>query len=266
MARCQGTPSRFKPAQAACETSPWTGHPLEVNHPLVPEILDTPDAVARRAAAVIAEDAKEAIAERGKFVFAVSGGPTSRRMLHELGKKDLPWPAIYIVQVDECAMPQGRPDRNLTHLRESLGGSAAADRIYEMPVENADLVQAAAAYAATLERIAGSPPILDLVQLELNVDGHTASLIPNDPVIYFIAPDVASTTVHPGKQLMTLTYPLINRARKVLWIVTGSEKAEMLNRLAEGDESILAGRIRREHAVILADKAAAVELAGLKQD
>lgn len=226
--------------------------------PLKLEVLDTAESVAQRAADVIAEEARKAVAARGRFVMAVSGGHTPWMMLRSLAALDLPWPAIHIVQVDERVAPAGHPDRNLTHLRESLIDHAplSAGQIYDMPVESADLKSAAGQYAATLRQIAGSPPVLDLVHLGLGPDGHTASLVPGDAVLTVKDADVAITGVYQGRQRMTLTYPAINRSTRILWVVTGSEKVPMLKRLLDGDESIPAGRVRRDSARLLADKAA----------
>jgi 6-phosphogluconolactonase len=223
------------------------------------EVLDTAESVAQRAANVIAEEARKAVAARGRFVVAVSGGHTPWVMLRALASADVPWPAIHIVQVDERVAPPGHPDGNLTHLRESLLDHAplAPEQIHAMPVEFADLEVAAAKYAATLRLLAGSPPVLDLVHLGLGPDGHTASLVPGDPVLNVNDADVAITGTYQGRQRMTLTYPVINRSRKVLWVVTGAEKVPMLRRLVDGDESIPAGRIRREQGIVLADEAAA---------
>ena len=222
------------------------------------EILDTAESAARNSADVIAEEARKSVAERGRFVLAVSGGHTPWVMLRALAATDMPWPAVHIVQVDERVAPNGHPDRNLTHLRESLLDHAplSPDRIHAMPVESVDLKAAAAQYAATLRELAGSPPILDLVHLGLGPDGHTASLVPGDPVLRVDDAEVAITGVYQGRRRMTLTYPTINRARQVLWVVTGAEKAGMLNRLLRGDETIPAGRIRGERPVLLADDAA----------
>ncbi len=227
------------------------------------EVLDDADSVAQKAAAIIAEDARTAIAERGRFVMAVSGGHTPWLMLRALASEQVPWPAVHVVQVDERVAPTGHPDRNLTHLRESLLDHAPLipEQIHEMPVESPDLEIAAAQYAATLRQIAGSPPVLDLVHLGLGPDGHTASLVPGDPVLNVQDADVAMTGVYQGRRRMTLTYPAINRSRRVLWVVTGSEKVEMLARLLRGDESIPAGRVRGERALVLADRAAAGQLA-----
>jgi 6-phosphogluconolactonase len=126
-----------------------------------------------------------------------------------------------------------------------------------MPVESPDLAEAATRYAHTLREIAGSPPVLDLVHLGLGPDGHTASLVPGDPVLDVTGADVALTGVYQGRRRMTLTYPILNRSRRVMWLVTGREKARMLGRLRAGDESIPAGRVRQDQALVLADRAAA---------
>jgi 6-phosphogluconolactonase len=180
-------------------------------------------------------------------------------MLRDLAQEEVPWDAVHVVQVDERVAPAGHPDRNLTHLRESLLEHAPLrpEQIYPMPVESSDLEGAAAQYAQTLRSIAGSPPVLDLVHLGLGPDGHTASLVPSDPVLNVKDADVALTGLYQGRRRMTLTYPVINRSRLVLWLATGSEKAGMLSRLRAGDVSIPAGRVRADHAMVLADRAAA---------
>src|SRR2546427_1203439 len=219
------------------------------------EVLENDSSVAQRAAAIIAGDARAAIAARGRFLMAVSGGHTPWLMLRALATADLTWPTVHVVQVDERVAPAGHPDRNLTHLRESLLDHAplVPEQIHAMPVESPDLETAAAQYAATLRKIAGSPPVLDLVHLGLGPDGHTASLVPGDPVLDVKDADVAVTGTYQGRRRMTLTYPMINRSRRVLWVITGSEKEQMLNRLLAGDESIPAGRVCRERALVIAD-------------
>ena len=223
------------------------------------EVLDTAESIARRAADFMAGEARKAAAARGRFVMAVSGGHTPWMMLRALAAADVPWPAVHVVQVDERVAPLGHPDRNLTHLRESFLDRAplAAEQIHEMPVESADLEAAARQYGETLRQIAGSPPVLDLVHLGLGADGHTASLIPGDPVLNVNDADVAITGTYQGRRRMTLTYPLIDRARRILFVVTGEEKREALNRLLLGDEAIPAGRVQQERALVLADQAAA---------
>jgi 6-phosphogluconolactonase len=223
------------------------------------EIFADADLVARQAGALIAADARKAVAERGSYVMAVSGGHTPWVMLRALSEEKLPWDKVHLAQVDERIAPPGDPDRNLTHLRESLLQHAPLppEQIYAMPVESADLETAVKQYAAVLAKIAGSPPVLDLVHLGLGPDGHTASLVPGDAVLQVKDADVGLTGVYQGKRRMTLTYPTINRARRILWLVTGSEKTGMLGRLLVGDPSIPAGRVNQERASVLADQAAA---------
>jgi 6-phosphogluconolactonase len=218
------------------------------------EVLADADRVAEAAAVIIAGEARVAVAARGRFILAVSGGHTPWAMLRALAAEKLPWEGVHVVQVDERVAPAGDPDRNLTQLRESLLERAPLrpDQLYAMPVDAPDLEAAAARYALTLREIAGSPPVLDL--------GHTASLVPGDPVLDVTDADVALTGAYQGRRRMTLTYPMLNRSRRILWLVTGSEKAGMLLHLRDGDVSIPAGRISRDQALVLADREAAAEL------
>jgi len=223
------------------------------------DVLADVDSVARTAASMIAEKARSGVAARGRFIMAVSGGRTPWMMLRALSNQDMPWEKVHVVQVDERVAPAGHQDRNLTQLRDSLLKQVRlpVDHIYAMPVEAVDLEAAAAQYAEKLQEIAGSPPVLDLVHLGIGSDGHTASLIPGDPVLKVAEADVALTGVYQGRRRMTLTYPILNRSRCILWLVTGSEKAGMLARLRDGDLSIPAGLVHREQANVLADRAAA---------
>jgi 6-phosphogluconolactonase len=223
------------------------------------EVFDDDESTARAAAKYIASEAIAAVAARGKFVMAVSGGRTPWIMLRALANEALPWEHIHVVQVDERVAPLGNADRNLTHLRESLldHSPIRPEQIHAMEVNSPDLEAAALQYGSTLCHIAGSPPALDLVHLGLGPDGHTASLVPGDPVLNVTDRDVALTGVYQGRRRMTLTYPIINRARRILWLVTGGEKARPLTRLLKGDASIPAGRIPEDRALLFADRAAA---------
>jgi 6-phosphogluconolactonase len=223
------------------------------------EMLADAESVARRGATFIASEARAAVAARGRFLLAVSGGHTPWLMLRALAAEAIPWEAVHLVQVDERVAPEGDPDRNLTHLREALLAQAPLrpGHVYAMPVDAEDLAAAAARYAWTLREIAGAPPALDLVHLGLGPDGHTASLVPGDPALDVSDADVAVTGPYQGRRRMTLTYPVLNRARRILWLVTGQEKAGMLARLRTGDLSIPAGRVRRDQALVLADRSAA---------
>jgi 6-phosphogluconolactonase len=209
------------------------------------------DAVASQGAAFVAARARAAVAEHGGFTFAVSGGHTPWAMFAALANEDMPWTDVELFQVDERVAADGDPDRNLTHLRQSIGDAPAA--VHAMPVTDADLDAAAASYATAL------PGRFDLVHLGLGPDGHTASLVPGDPVLAVQDRLVALTQPYQGHRRMTLTYPALGRADQLLWLITGADKRDPLARLLAGDESIPAGRVRAARSLILADSAAAPE-------
>ena len=217
--------------------------------PLEIEILPNADAVAERGAAYVAEQARAAIADRGRFTFAVSGGLGPWAMFANLAGK-MPWEKVTIYQVDERVAPYGDLDRNLTHLQRSLPPGGAAD-IRAMPMEAHDLETAATDYARSL------PEAFDLIHLGLGPDGHTASLVPGDPVLDVMDRKVALTGEYQGRRRMTMTYPTLNAAKQVLWLVTGEDKVDALRRLRTGDASIPAGRVAAASALIIADAAAA---------
>jgi 6-phosphogluconolactonase len=217
-----------------------------VEHELV--TLSDPTALAKRAAGMVAAIAREAVHDHGSFTFAVSGGKTPWAMFAELAKEDVPWSSVEIFQVDERVAPDGDPERNLTNLRNSLGSAPAS--VVAMPVNEPDLAAAAAEYAA------GLPSRFDLVHLGLGPDGHTASLVPGDPVLEVTDRLVGVTQPYQGHQRMTLTYPGLSRADELLWLISGEDKKEPLARLLRGDESIPAGRVEARHSVILADSSA----------
>jgi len=222
------------------------------------ELLADPEALAKTAARFIAAEATAAVGARGRFTMAVSGGHTPWLMLRALSAESLPWESVHVFQVDERVAPAGHADRNLTHLKGSLleNTPLAPEHIHAMPVEESDLEAAPASYSRLLQEIAGVPPTLDLVHLGLGSDGHTASLLPGDPVLNVIDCDVALTGIYQKRKRMTLTYPVLNRARRILWLVTGPDKRQMLARLQCGEVSIPAGRVRQDRAIVLADYAA----------
>lgn len=215
------------------------------------EVLPDADAVARRAAEEVAAAARDAIERHGRFTFAVSGGHSPWEMFRELAAEDVAWDRVGIWQVDERIAPDGDPDRNLTGLVSIL--PQAAD-VHPMPVTDADLEASVERYAASL------PDRFDLVHLGMGDDGHTASLVAGDPVIDVADRDVALTGDHRGRRRMTLTYPVLDRARSVLWLVAGADKAAMLPRLLAGDRSIPAGRVGAGDQLVIADRAAASNL------
>jgi 6-phosphogluconolactonase len=172
-------------------------------------------------------------------------------MFARLGEEGLDWGHIDVFQVDERVAPDGDEDRNLTHISANLP-NAAVDRLRPMPVTDDDLDSAATRYEARL------PKPIDLVHLGIGPDGHTASLVPGDPVL-----EVANRLVAPtggeyeGHRRMTLTYPALAAARQVFWLVAGADKRDALAKLLAGDPSIPAGRVDAPDALVLADRAAA---------
>jgi len=223
------------------------------------DVLADPAAVARSAAQFIAAQASAAIVARGRFKFAVSGGHTPWAMLRELSTLDVDWTNVFLFQVDERVAPPGDDSRNLTHIRASLVDRVPlpAANVFPMPVERNDLAAAAAQYAQTLATAIGTPPVLDLVHLGLGPDGHTASLVPDDPVLQEDFADVGLTQPYQGQRRMTLTYPMINRARCVMFVVTGPDKLSAMAALRRGDPKIPASGVTGERVVIMADAAAA---------
>ena len=221
-------------------------------------VLDDEQAVAQAAADLIATEAQASVSARGRFLMAVSGGRTPWLMLAQLASRPVPWESVHVFQVDERVAPAGDGARNLTHLQESLLGRVGLhpDHVHAMPVEADDLEDAALRYARDLRDCAGSPPVLDLVHLGLGSDGHTASLVPGSRALDDTRADVGVADEYQGRRRMTLTLPMINRARQILWVVTGAEKAAMLRRLRDADSTIPAGRVRQERAIVLVDRAA----------
>jgi len=225
-------------------------------------IFTTDKQASRAAAAFIAETAHTAVRERGLFTLALSGGDTPAAMLDALAIEDAPWDRTHIFQTDERVAPRGDTDRNLARLEATLFSAVGvpAANIHPMPVDEPDLDAAAVAYAATLTSIAGSPAVLDLVHLGLGADGHTGSLVPEDAVLDVRDADVAVTGLYRGRRRMTLTLPLLARARTLLWLVTGAVKSDALGRAVVGDPIVPAGRVERSRAIVFADDAATLLL------
>lgn len=209
--------------------------------------VDNPEQAAAAAATAIVEASKAAITERGRFHFAVSGGRTPWKALELLAESDLDWSKTALFQVDERVAPSGSPERNLTHIVLTLPLRCQAS-IRPMPVGADDLEAAGRQYGESL------PERLDLVHLGLGPDGHTASLVPGDPVLEVDDRGVAVTAgEYQGTRRMTLTYPAIDRAREILFLVTGEGKEDALGRLVAGDPAIPAGRIRHDRVTLITD-------------
>lgn len=218
------------------------------------EVVADERTAARRAAELIAWTGRAAVGRQGRFGFAMSGGRSPWRMLAILGELErMPWDSTELFQVDERIAAPGSEDRNLTHMVLGLSMDHQA-ALRPMPITQRDLEAAARDYESSL------PERLDLVHLGLGPDGHTASLVPGDPVLEVTDRRVALTAgEYQGHRRMTLTYPAIDAARRVLWLVTGAEKRDPLAKLLAGDRSIPAGRVRNENMVVVADEAAAAD-------
>ncbi len=216
------------------------------------EVCADERAAARRAAELVAGIGAAAVAERNIFSLAMSGGRTPWAMLAMLGEDErMPWPETELFQVDERLASPGSEDRNLTHMVLGLSMDHQS-ALRPMPVTQRDLEGAARDYENTL------PDPLDCVHLGLGPDGHTASLVPGDPVLEVGDRRVALTeTAYQDHYRMTLTYPTLNTARQIVWLVTGPKKVEPLAKLLAGDSSIPAGRVENARMTVVADAAAA---------
>ena len=224
----------------------------------------TPEAAAAAAARYMAELVREGCRARGRFIAAVSGGSTPWQMLSALGEEDLPWADVHFAQVDERVAPDGHQDRNLTSLENVLASSGRmrAITVHPMPVADPDLEGAGARYASRLKSIAGDPLVFDLVTPRPRSGRpHRFAGFLGTQYSTRRTADVALTgSEYQGRRRMTLTYPAINRARAVLWLITGAAKSDVLKRMLDGDRSLPAGRVEASAAVVFADAAAASAL------
>lgn len=224
------------------------------------EVVDATTDLAHRGADVIAVWLRAAVADRGVATLAVSGGRTPGDLLAELATRDVPWAHLHLIQVDERLAPDGHGDRNLELLRRRFLDHRPLpdDHVHLLPVDDPDPLAAAARFSARLAAVAGS--VIDVVQLGLGADGHTASLVPGDPAVEVTDRDVALTDVYQGRRRLTLTLPVLARARRRLWVIGGHEKAWALARVLAGDRSLPAARVPGDDSVWLVDRDAAAEL------
>jgi 6-phosphogluconolactonase len=216
-----------------------------VHHDL--RVFPDPDQVAAAAAALVAEHARAAA---GRFHLALSGGRTPWTMLERLADLEVPWARVVVYQVDERVAPDGDDARNFTHIKAAL--QDVAPELHAMPVTDSNLEGACDTYAASL------PERFDLVHLGLGPDGHTASLVPGDPVLDVDDRLIALTSPYQDHRRMTMTYRALARADALLWLVTGAEKQDALAKLLANDPAIPATHVEAKSSVVLADEAAAL--------
>jgi len=224
-------------------------------------VYPTAETAAEHAADWLRTEIGRASAQRGRCLVALSGGRTVWRMLHDLRRLRVHWHNLEVFQVDEAVVGENDERRNARQISDLLVGPQMLPpaRFHAMPVERSDLSAGADEYARLLGERAGIPPALDVVQLEIGPDGHTASLWPGDPLLESADRDVGISMVH-GLAHMTLTLRALNAARHRLWLVTGADNAAILRKLWLGDGSMPAGRVTRESAFVFSDAAASSEL------
>lgn len=227
------------------------------------DVVATPELAARHAALHLGGALRTGIRERDRACLALSGGASPVPLFRELAQLDLDWSAVHVFQVDERVVPRGDPARNLTTIEQVLvrEGPLPAERLHALPVDADDLAAAAAAYGELLARLAGTPIQLDAIHLGLGADGHTASLFPGDATAQVADRGVAVTGEQAGYRRLTLTYPVLNAARRVVWFATGPGKAAVVQGLAGGTLRAPAGGVNRDGAVLVADAAAGGTLA-----
>jgi 6-phosphogluconolactonase len=198
---------------------------------------------------LVGEAARRAIEARGRFSLALSGGNSPLRMFELLADQEIDWARTDVFQVDERIAPDGDDDRNHTQMLEHLP-SAAIERLRPMPVTDDDLDVAAGRYGEML------PDHLDVVHLGLGPDGHTASLVPGDPVLEVRDRRIALTGgEYQGRRRMTMTYPALGDARRVFWLVDAG-KEDVVGKLLAHDRSIPAGRVDAADASVITAGAA----------
>lgn len=202
------------------------------------------------AARHIAAAAISSVNERGRFVLALSGGSTPRGVYRFLATLDMPWPAVHLFWGDERCVPPNHQDSNYRMVRESL-----LDEI-KIPKENVhrimgelDPPEAARVCAEEIQAVFKSPtsefPLFDLILLGMGPDGHTASLFPGTAALNEASGWVVANEVPQlNTRRITFTFPLINAAREVMFLVAGSEKADVLGKVMEGDPAYPSSLVR----------------------
>jgi len=227
------------------------------------EILDDPDALAARAAALIASSMSGCAAP---FRLCLSGGSTPKAAYRLLARRnDLPWDCVELFFGDERFVPPDHPDSNYRMVKESLlsGGNVQPRAIFAMPTDGTP-ESCAEAYEEELRQQYGASildpavPLFDLMLQGLGADGHTASLIPGQPVLEEKKRWVAPVPHGRDEVRLTLTYPALQSSRLTVFLVAGADKAEAVAKVRAGDAALPAGRLKPQGDVVwLLDRAAA---------
>ena len=220
-------------------------------------ICETESEVADVAATAIAEALTSALNDRSSATLALSGGSTPEATFARLAEQSVDWPRVHIVQVDERVAGEFDGARNLAMQRDALIGRVEVASLTPMPVGDANLARAAFDYNEELAELSGDPVRIDVVQLGLGSDGHTASLIPGDVALDIDDRDVAISSPYQGRVRMTLTGRALRNAHHRVWVVTGESKRDSLAGVADGDPSLPATAVMGEDDLVVVDRAAA---------
>jgi len=216
-------------------------------------------AIAERAAAeFIARHLIQAVRERGHASLAISGGRSPWEMFDQLAAQAVTWGAVHLFQVDERIAPLDDEARNWKRfLASALARQVPPANLHPMPVEIEGPAAAAEHYARTLAECTGEPPVLDVVHLGIGADGHTASLFADDSPLQEMQRSVALSRSYERFRRLTLTLPVLNRARRVVWFAVGAARRTALTRLFDGDTEIPASLVQRDCATCFTDREAA---------
>ena len=233
-------------------------------------VVDVPDALAEALAMRLREEVEDALAERGIATMALTGGSFAPAFYPRLAGLTLDWSRLRFFWGDERAVPPEHEDSNYRLARElwlEPAGVPAAS-VHRMPGEVDDLDAAAARYAEVLAAEAGRPPRLDVVMLGVGDDGHVASLFPGHPLLHERARTVAAVfdaPKPPQPRRLTLTLPVLTRARLVVVGALGAKKAAPIaEALGEPASSLPLALVLRgaKRALLLLDPEAASQLDG----
>lgn len=207
------------------------------------------------AAGAVARALRGRLVRRPRALLALSGGSSPVPMLQALAVAPrVRWPRIDVLQVDERCVPSGDPDRNLAMLRRELLDHVPASA-HPLQVEHEDGPDGgAAASAEELAALLSGDAPLDVLHLGLGADGHTASLFPGAPEL-----DerdrlvVATAEAHAGHRRLTLTWPVLDRARRVVLLAPGADKTEALRGVLAGDPDLPASRLAADRVLVVTD-------------
>jgi len=202
------------------------------------------DALSHQAAQLIVRLAAESVVTHGRFTIALSGGSTPRKSYNLLAgepyRSQIDWALVEVFLGDERCVPADDTESNFRMAQETLLSKVpiAEKQIHRMPADQPDRHAAARDYVIEMQRVFGTTgiPSFDLIQLGMGPEGHTASLFPHSAALHEQEHLVVPVrTPKPPPDRLTFTPPLLNAARHVLFLVTGSDKADAVHEVIEGE-------------------------------